>query len=203
MYTRQNARLALIRNRSTPASQSPAPEAPKAEAFNISASECIRRLRAKGQPILLFGETEKERRLRLRALELLDERGAGGSTNEFKKALEEAQKAMDYREIDNRGKGKGKGREGDVEGEDGEEGEDLSRRRKREEPEILDLELAKTEPKKVYPLIYYALKVSPVSHRRLREIVRTAGTDDEPYRPERAGYKNGKTLWTTDQASHT
>lgn len=155
----QNARLAAIRNRSTTASQSPAPEAPKAEAFNISASECIRRLRAKGQPILLFGETEKERRLRLRALELLDERGGQGGTNEFKKALEEAQKAMDYREIDNRGKGKGKGREGDGDGEDGEGDESVSRRKLREEPEVLDLELVKTEPKKVYPLIYYALKV--------------------------------------------
>ena len=70
---------------------------------------------------------------------------------------------MDYREIDNRGKGKGKGREGDAEGEDGEDGDDQSRRKKREEPEVLDLELVKTEPKKVYPLIYYALKVGPAA----------------------------------------
>jgi pre-mRNA-splicing factor 18 len=66
---------------------------------------------------------------------------------------------MDYREIDNRGKGKGKGREGDGDGEDGEGDESVSRRKMREEPEVLDLELVKTEPKKVYPLIYYALKV--------------------------------------------
>jgi hypothetical protein len=110
----------------------------------------------------LFGETEKERRLRLRALELLEERDgkAGGGTNEFKKALEEAQKAMEYRDMDNRGKGKGKGRDGD--GQDGEEdGGDASNRTGRREPEILDLELVKSEPKKVYPLIYYALKVGP------------------------------------------
>jgi len=157
----QNDRLAAIRNRSTTASQSPAPEAPKAEAFNISASECIRRLRAKGQPILLFGETEKERRLRLRALELLDERDGkvGGGTNEFKKALEEAQKAMDYRDMDGRAKGKGKGREGEGQGEDEDEAS-ASKRRRREEPEILNLDLVKSEPKKVYPLIYYALKVN-------------------------------------------
>jgi pre-mRNA-splicing factor 18 len=107
---------------------------------------------------LLFGETEKERRLRLRALELLDERDPkAAGTNEFRRALEEAEKAMEYREIEGRGKGKGKGREEDG---DGEEDGHIAKRKKREEPAILDLELVKTEPKKVYPLIYYAIKVN-------------------------------------------
>lgn len=35
--------------------------------------ECIRRLRAMGQPIRLFAETDKQCKLRLRALELMDE----------------------------------------------------------------------------------------------------------------------------------
>lgn len=155
----QNDRLAAVRNRSTTASESPAPEssAPNPEAFNISAPECIRRLRAKGEPILLFGETEKDRRLRLRALELLDERGGKqGGHNEFKKALEEAQKAMEYREIDDRAKGKARGGDDVGSTQDGAG----SARRKRDEVEVLDLELVKTEPRKVYPLIYYALKVS-------------------------------------------
>lgn len=43
------------------------------EAFNISREECIRRLRAMGQPIRLFGETDKQCKVRLRALELMDE----------------------------------------------------------------------------------------------------------------------------------
>ena len=43
--------------------------------FNISNEEAIRRLRVKGQPIRLFGESDKERRLRLRALELIEEKG--------------------------------------------------------------------------------------------------------------------------------
>ena len=52
------------------ANSSPAPES----TFNISNEETIRRLRAKGQPIRLFGESDKDRRLRLRALELIEEK---------------------------------------------------------------------------------------------------------------------------------
>ena len=99
--------------------------------------------------------------MRLRALELLDERDGNVGGNEFKKALEEAQKAMDYRDIDGRAKGKGKGRDGEGQGEDEDEAS-ASKRRRREEPEILNLDLVKSEPKKVYPLIYYALKVSRI-----------------------------------------
>ncbi|KAG1140748.1 hypothetical protein G6F38_008899 [Rhizopus arrhizus] len=43
------------------------------ETFNIPMEECIRRLRAMGQPIRLFAETDKQCKLRLRALELMDE----------------------------------------------------------------------------------------------------------------------------------
>ena len=66
----------------------------KAEtAFNISNEETIRRLRAKGQPIRLFAESDKDRRLRLRALELIEEKGheRQGGQNDFKKALEDVE----------------------------------------------------------------------------------------------------------------
>jgi pre-mRNA-splicing factor 18 len=53
------------------------------EVFNISTSEAIRRLRSKGEPIRLFGESDKERRLRLRALELIEERGEKVGQNDF------------------------------------------------------------------------------------------------------------------------
>lgn len=43
------------------------------ETFNISIEECRRRLRAMGQPIRLFAETDKQCKLRLRALELMVE----------------------------------------------------------------------------------------------------------------------------------
>ncbi|CAB5390005.1 unnamed protein product [Rhizophagus irregularis] len=44
------------------------------DTFNISPEEVVRRLRAKGQPIRLFGESDKDRKTRLRALELIEER---------------------------------------------------------------------------------------------------------------------------------
>lgn len=123
-------------------SNSPPPDG--SAAFNISNEETVRRLRAKGQPIRLFGESDKERRLRLRALELIEEKGhdrAGG--NDFRKALEDVEKSE--RELkaseggdSAKGKKKGSGAEG---------GES-----------VLDLELLKTDPDRLYPIIYYALK---------------------------------------------
>ncbi|KAF8638708.1 hypothetical protein AX17_002003 [Amanita inopinata Kibby_2008] len=117
-------------------------ESPKPESsFNISNEETVRRLRTKGQPIRLFGESDKDRRLRLRALELIEEKGheRRGGQNDFKKALEDVENVE--RELKNKNE-KGK---------------------KKEESGIapvgvLDLGLLKTEPDKLYPIIYYALK---------------------------------------------
>jgi pre-mRNA-splicing factor 18 len=132
--------------RSTTSSESPHPttsrvrdsESPKPEsAFNISNEETIRRLRGKGQPVRLFAESDKERRLRLRALELIEEKGHDrqGGQNDFKKALEDVENVE--REMKNKGKGKKKD-------------EEFSG--------VLDLSLVKSDPDKLYPLIYYALK---------------------------------------------
>lgn len=64
------------------------------EKFNVSNDEAVRRLRAKGEPIRLFGETDKERRLRLRALELIEEKGGGSlGQNDFRNALQSAESA--------------------------------------------------------------------------------------------------------------
>jgi pre-mRNA-splicing factor 18 len=116
-------------------------EAAKAEtSFNISNEETIRRLRAKGQPIRLFAESDKDRRLRLRALELIEEKGHDrqGGQNDFKKALEDVESIE--REMKNKPNKKKQ-----------KEGADMG-------GGVLDLELLKTNPDKVYPLIYYALK---------------------------------------------
>lgn len=112
-------------------------------------------MRSKGQPVRLFGESDKDRRLRLRALELIEEKGGDKSSglNDFKKALEDVERfgrGMDGlvssgRDKDGKSKGKGKD-DGDGETEG-----------------VLDLGLVKTDPDKLYPLIYYALK------RRLKE----------------------------------
>ncbi|EGN98997.1 hypothetical protein SERLA73DRAFT_181777 [Serpula lacrymans var. lacrymans S7.3] len=133
---------------SRPTSGSPTPiissaesDSPKPESsFNISNEETIRRLRAKGQPIRLFGESDKERRLRLRALELIEEKGHERSSgqNDFKKALEDVENVE--REMKGRGKGKKKG------------DADMTT------TGVLDLGLIKTDPDKLYPIIYYSLK---------------------------------------------
>ncbi|KAJ7052518.1 Prp18 domain-containing protein [Mycena amicta] len=117
------------------------------ETFNISNEETIRRLRSKGQPIRLFGESDKERRLRLRALELIEERDhhRHGGQNDFKKALEDVENV----EREMRAKST-KGKKRDTVPV--------------EQPvAIIDLALVKADPDKLYPLIYFALK------RTLRE----------------------------------
>lgn len=120
---------------------------PETSGFNISNEEVIRRLRQKGQPIRLFGESDKDRRLRLRALELIEERGGdkGSGQNDFRKALEDVELG-ERRLAEGGSKGKSK------------EGEDKSKSKGDEPVTILDLKLLKTDKDKVYPLIYFALK---------------------------------------------
>ncbi|KAH9848410.1 pre-mRNA splicing factor [Lenzites betulinus] len=128
------------------ANHSPAPDS--ALSFNISNEETVRRLRAKGQPIRLFGESDKDRRLRLRALELIEEKDheRHGGQNDFKKALEDVEnveRQMQDRQVQDdstRDKGKRKDTEASLANE------------------ILDLGLVKTDPDKLYPIIYYAMK---------------------------------------------
>ncbi|GBE88452.1 pre-mRNA splicing factor [Sparassis latifolia] len=130
----------------TNASASPAPESRLS--FNISNEETIRRLRAKGQPVRLFGESDKDRRLRLRALELIEEKDheRHGGQNDFKKALEDVENVerlmRDRRAQEEEGRDKGKKRES----------------REGSGSDVLDLELIRTDPDKLYPVIYYALK---------------------------------------------
>ncbi|KAG5646095.1 hypothetical protein DXG03_004334 [Asterophora parasitica] len=121
---------------------------PESSLFNISNEETIRRLRGKGQPIRLFAESDKERRLRLRALELIEEKGheRQGGQNDFKKALEDVEnveKELQKKNQSHGGKGKKKGKEGDAE---------------QQAVGVLDLGLVKSDPDKLYPIIYYALK---------------------------------------------
>lgn len=100
-------------------------------------------MRQKGQPIRLFAESDKERRLRLRALELIEERGTErhGGQNDFKKALEDVENVG--RELDAKNKGGKKGLKDEVE---------------QQVNGVLDLGLVKSDPDKLYPIIYYALK---------------------------------------------
>ncbi|KIR63958.1 pre-mRNA-splicing factor 18 [Cryptococcus bacillisporus CA1873] len=145
---------------------------PSEERFNISPEECIRRLRQKGQPIRLFGESDKDRRLRLRALELLEERGPSGGQgrNDFMKALEEMESGLDKKDVERKARelhrlaeergrkeGSAASGEGDSKEVDGKESRE-DKKKKGVDMGILDLKLIKTDPNKLYPIIYYALK---------------------------------------------
>ncbi|KAF9901940.1 mRNA splicing protein prp18, partial [Lobosporangium transversale] len=61
--------------------------------FNIPPEEVVRRLRARGQPIRLFAETDQQRKIRLRALELMEDRSEG-QRNDFMRALENAEAGL-------------------------------------------------------------------------------------------------------------
>ncbi|OMJ11666.1 Pre-mRNA-splicing factor 18 [Smittium culicis] len=58
------------------------------EAYNLSEVEIIKRLRSRNEPIRLFAETDRQRKLRLRTLELIDDK-TSGQTNDFMKAIED------------------------------------------------------------------------------------------------------------------
>jgi pre-mRNA-splicing factor 18 len=135
------------------------------ETFNISNEECIRRLRSKGQPIRLFGESDKERRLRLRALEL-QEKTTGSSSqgfNDFNKLMKDMETNAEAREEEKKARLIHK-MAAEREAGSGTPVDDSKREREEQRRkvanEVLDLRLIKDDPPKLYPIIYYALKVS-------------------------------------------
>lgn len=133
----------------------------KADGFNISNEEAIRRLRAKGQPIRLFDESDRDRRLRLRALELLEERGGnkeGAGLNDFRRVMEHMEQGLNVEDAVKRLLGQ----DGLTTGSDGKDKAEQVTERQDEE-QLIDLDLIKTGPDKLYPLIYYAIK------RKLKE----------------------------------
>ncbi|GAA5908620.1 mRNA splicing protein PRP18 [Sporobolomyces salmoneus] len=139
------------------------------ETFNVSNEEAIRRLRKIGQPIRLFAETDKERRLRLRALELIEER-TEGQRNDFARAMEGQELGIEREKEKNKNgesssqkkqdkKGKGAAGTTTTPATETEAEKEESREPKPKDEEVLvDLELVKTNPHKVYPQIYHALK---------------------------------------------
>jgi pre-mRNA-splicing factor 18 len=136
-------------------------DATQKEVFNISTSEAIRRLRSKGEPIRLFGESDKERRLRLRALELIEERGEKVGQNDFMRALRGAESSIVNEELQGKKKESRKEGDGTKESESKAEKEADEGTKHREGVgmnSLLDLNLMKKDINKVYPIIYYTLK---------------------------------------------
>ncbi|BGP58450.1 hypothetical protein JCM8202_004275 [Rhodotorula sphaerocarpa] len=165
------------------------------ETFFVSNDEAIRRLRQKGHPIRLFGESDKERRLRLRALELIDsDHRSGGQRNDFMRALEGQELGLELEKVAQRSAGTsalsaatggaaaaGAAVGGASKGKDKSNGSsavatpepdagagavvpaDGSRSTSKgpnpkDEDVLVDLDLVRTNPHKVYPQIYHAFK---------------------------------------------
>ncbi|GAA96047.1 hypothetical protein E5Q_02708 [Mixia osmundae IAM 14324] len=151
----------------------------KPEAFNVSDEEAVRRLRSKGQPIRLFAESNRERRLRLRALELIEER-TEGQQNDLMRAMEGVdQSLLANPTITTNPTTVGKTAADRIKADAIASGgtspvgtpgasspagsavaavEDDNVKRTEEGDIIIDLALLKTDPRKLYPHIYFALK---------------------------------------------
>ncbi|POG65557.1 hypothetical protein GLOIN_2v1665601 [Rhizophagus irregularis DAOM 181602=DAOM 197198] len=117
------------------------------DTFNISPEEVVRRLRAKGQPIRLFGESDKDRKTRLRALELIEER-TEGQRNDFMRTLEEMDTNLDLEALKK---------------QQDEEESRTSKKKKTTEDSVLDntpisIELLEKDPDKLFVLIYTFLR---------------------------------------------
>ncbi|KAF9027186.1 mRNA splicing protein prp18 [Haplosporangium bisporale] len=78
---------------SIPSSSKEPTDAETAATFNIAPEEVVRRLRARGHPIRLFAETDQQRKIRLRALELVEDRSEG-QRNDFMRAMENAETGL-------------------------------------------------------------------------------------------------------------
>ncbi len=99
----------------------------------------------------MFGESDKERRLRLRALELIEEKGHErvGGQNDFRKALEDVESAERLMRDRNANSATDEGSKGKKKDESASGDGEIA---------VLDMALIKTDPDKLYPIIYYALK---------------------------------------------
>lgn len=116
--------------------------------YAISPEECTRRLRLFGEPVRYFGETDAERKKRLKKLELESESRGGLKQNDFKKAKED----LDRREQERRARGEVSGTSSPMPSSKSEE------KAKQYTSELLDLELIKTDFNKLHPIIFWNFK---------------------------------------------
>ena len=134
----------------TPPPAEPDTDAPS---FAISNEEAIARLRQKNEPIRLFGESDKDRRLRLRALELIEEHGGDPhGRNDFVKLLQATDDAA------RRAPAASKAPADTPTEPPTRERTPPSQREGVGMHSLLDLGLIRTDLPRVYPLIYYTLK---------------------------------------------
>ena len=122
------------------------------ELYNVSNEDAVRLLRQKGEPVRLFGESDKERRLRLRALELIEERGAHGR-NDFMRALQGTDDKLTRERIEGLRATESSGDKApDATASNPKTREGIGMN------SVLDLRLMRRDLPRVYPIIYYTLK---------------------------------------------
>ncbi|KAJ2519087.1 hypothetical protein H4217_002912 [Coemansia sp. RSA 1939] len=118
----------------------------------MSAEEIVKRLRARAEPIRLFGETDAQRRQRLRQLEVSEEkRGISGQQNEFRRALAQVEAGAMLEDL------KRQSRTDDT------DGEDVKRQRKYRllmdhDVSAISLDLLRTDANQLHTLLYVYLK---------------------------------------------
>lgn len=158
------ARALAIPTSPPQAMQKPEPADEIKERFNISNEDAVKRLRQKSEPIRLFGESDRDRRLRLRALELLEEhdvhaRQGHDDSKRFMRTTE-SQVIMDRIE-------KHPSSQVPSESTDSRNAT-ASHESKARVPArmregigmhtVMDLKLMWSDPARVYPILYYTLK---------------------------------------------
>lgn len=90
-----------------------------AELMNLSRSEVIRKLRERGEPIMLFGESESDACSRIRQLEISAPEVNRGFRNDFQEAMEEVDQAYLQEILDDAaGKNKDKNKNEDIDLDD-------------------------------------------------------------------------------------
>ncbi|WFD41390.1 hypothetical protein MPSI1_000017 [Malassezia psittaci] len=136
------------------------------ELFSIPDEDTIQRLRQRREPIKLFGETEKDRRLRLRAIELIEEHGGDPhGRNDSAKLMQKAEE-FDRRDVDKQSPSSNKQNASGNQDFDAsvEDAKPLNSKTSADQREgvgmnsLLDLELIRKDTGRVYPIIYYTLK---------------------------------------------
>ncbi|KAG0285838.1 mRNA splicing protein prp18 [Linnemannia gamsii] len=119
--------------------------AASAATFNIATEEVVRRLRARGHPIRLFAETDQARKIRLRALELVEDRSEG-QRNDFMRAMENAETGLHMEALGQQG------------GSTTKEKKSKSEPAKDVDTNEISVELIQKDMDKIYVLIYTYFK---------------------------------------------
>ncbi|RKP38819.1 Prp18 domain-containing protein, partial [Dimargaris cristalligena] len=106
----------------------------------ISPEETVRRLRQRGHPIRLFGETDRRRAIRLRQIEIAEEHSEG-QQNDFMKKMEETETGLALEALQRQAEG---GRPTGLTSE--------------YDTTLLNRDLLKSDPSLAYTLVYVYLK---------------------------------------------